>query len=116
MISLRELKKQYNKLLEDVKTEEFYTKIDLSNRLNCYVCKCGHITKTKDVDAGVTPFIHTCEKCGFIARSSFYQDIAPNQEPTQEWYRPTFEELSNDRKDDDYISYILQGGLTFKTI
>lgn len=116
MRSLRELEKQYKKLLNDVKTKEFYTKIDLLHRVNCYVCQCGHITKTRDVDAGVTPFIHRCEKCEGMARSTFYHDISPNQKPTQEWYRPTFKQLSNKRRDDNYLNHILQGGLDFKTI
>ncbi len=73
MISQREVKKRYNKLMNDVKTKDFY-KVDLTNRVNCYVCDCGHITKTKDIDSGVTPFTFTCEKCKGTAKSTFYND------------------------------------------
>jgi hypothetical protein len=76
-----EIKKAYAKLLEAVKNDKFYD-IDLSNRVNCYTCSCGHITKTIDVDAGVTPFMHFCEKCNKTATSSMYNDRAPDQKPT----------------------------------
>ena len=103
------IKKEYEILLESVKTNEFYTKIDLTNRVNCYSCKCGHITKTKDVDAGVTPFIKLCESCGDLAKSNFYRDIAPEKEPTIEWYRPTLDDLL--KMDNGSIDHVLQGGL-----
>lgn len=54
MLSQREVERQYNKLMQDVATSDYY-KIDLTNRVNNYVCtsvKCQHITKTQDVDAG----------------------------------------------------------------
>ena len=115
MQSRREIKRKYNKLLKDVETNEFY-KIDLTNRVNCYVCSCGHITKTKDVDAGVTPFMHTCEKCGQMARSTFYEDIVPEQQPTEEWYRPTLKEVLKMRKNEGMLDHILQGGLDVRRV
>ena len=109
-----EITKEYNKLLEDVKTNDFY-KIDLTNRVNCYTCqKCGHITKTKDIDAGVTPFMISCEKCKEVAYSSFYNDIAPTQEATIEWYRPSLEETIN--SEEVTLDHILQGGLDHRKI
>lgn len=110
MQSQREIERKYNKLLKDVETNDFY-KIDLTNRVNCYVCECGHITKTKDVDAGVTPFMHTCEKCGQMARSTFYKDIAPEQRATEEWFRPTLKQVLKMRKHEGMLDHILQGGL-----
>ncbi len=116
MLSQREVEQKYNRLLEDVKTKDFY-KIDLTNRVNCYTCQtCGHITKTKDVDAGVTPFMHTCESCGKTAYSSFYKDIAPHLQPTQEWYRPTLERVLKMRKNSGMLDHILQGGLDVRKI
>lgn len=85
-MSRREIERRYNKLMKDVETNEFYTKVDLTNRVNCYVCQtCKHVTKTIDVDAGVTPFVHRCGRCGQIAHSTFYRDIAPHLKPVQEW-------------------------------
>lgn len=105
-----EIKRQYERLLKDVETNDFY-KIDLTNRVNCYVCpNCGHVTKTKDVDSGVTPFMFKCERCGELATSTFYKDIIPNQKPTWEWYRPSLDALLYDKNDYD-LDHILQGGL-----
>lgn len=109
-----EIERKYKQLLEDVENNEFY-KVDLTNRVNCYVCSCGHITKTKDVDPGVTPFLHDCEKCGQMAKSTFYRDIAPQQQPTQEWYRPTLEEVL-EIKHDGLVDHILNGGLHLRKI
>ena len=75
------------------------------------MCKCGHITKTKDVDPGVTPFFHTCEKCGSMARSTFYTDIVPDKQPTEEWYRPTLEETLKMTDNPGLVDHILNGGL-----
>ena len=110
MISQRKVERKYKRLLKDVETDSFY-KIDLDNRINCYVCECSHITKTIDVDAGVTPFFHNCEKCGRMAKSTFYNDIAPDQQPTQEWYRPTLKEVMKMRKKESLLDHVLSGGL-----
>lgn len=118
MISVKEIIKKYNELLLKVKTEDFY-KIDLTNRVNCYRCStCHHITKTKDIDAGVTPFMFTCENCGETATSTFYTDIAHLQEPTIEWYRPSLKQVLKLRKKEDngMIDHILQGGLDDRKI
>lgn len=115
MKSQKQIKKEYNDLLKRVATDDYY-KIDLANRVNCYVCSCGHITKTKDIDAGVTPFMFTCENCGQYARSTFYQDIAPNKNPTFEWYRPTLKQVLKMRNKPDMISHIFNGGLDYRKI
>lgn len=115
MESRREVERQYQILISEVKNNDFY-KIDLTNRVNCYVCQCGHITKTKDVDAGVTPFMHTCEKCGLFAKSSFYKDIAPEQEPTQEWFRPTWAKILKLRSKPNVLEHVLRGGLLNRKI
>ena len=110
MISQREIQRKYAALLMDVATNDYY-KIDLINRVNCYKCTCSHITKTKDVDPGVTPFMHRCEKCGKKANSSFYVDIAPNQKPTEEWYRPSLKEVMKLRCDVFLLDHLFNGGL-----
>lgn len=115
MISQREVEKKYKELLLKVATHDYY-KIDLTNRVNCYSCGCGHITKTKDVDAGVTPFMHQCEKCENMATSSFYKDIAPQQLPTEEWYRPTLKQVLKMRTKEGMIEHILSGGLDVRKI
>lgn len=111
----KEIKRKYSKLLKDVATKDFY-KIDLTNRVNCYVCDCGHITKTKDIDAGVTPFYHNCESCGRYARSTFYKDIAPHKLPTEEWYRPTLEQVLKIRRNYGLLDHVLNGGLDVRKI
>jgi hypothetical protein len=115
MYTKKEIKKRYNKLLEDVRTKDFY-KINLTNRVNCYVCDCKHITKTRDIDAGVTPFLISCERCGGTARSTFYTDIAPEQQPTQEWYRPSLEQLLKIQENEAMLLHILKGGLDIRKI
>ena len=115
MISKKKLIRKYNILLEDVKTNDFYN-IDLKNRVNCYKCSCGHITKTIDIHAGVTPFMHNCENCSNMSYSTFYNDIAPHLSPTQEWYRPTLEELLKVRKNEALVEHILMGGLDVRII
>lgn len=114
-----EIEKKYNELLHDVKNDDFYD-IDLTNRVNCYQCSsfhCRHITKTKDVDAGVTPFMFSCEKCGETARSTMYQDVAPLQSPTIEWYRPSLSETIGFSKErPGLVEHILKGGLNDRKI
>ena len=115
MISQRQIQKKYAALLKDVATNDYY-KIDLTNRVNCYKCVCGHITKTKDIGPGVTPFMHRCEKCGKMANSSFYVDIAPQQKPTEEWYRPSLKEVMKLRSDIFLLDHIFNGGLNVRKI
>lgn len=115
MISIREIEKGYKKMLDIDELKGDVKK----NDVNCYTCECGHITKTIDVDKGVTPFMHQCEKCDSFAKSSFYNDIAPHIEPTQEWYRPTLEQVIKMRKNkfgQAMIDHILQGGLDVRNI
>ena len=50
-----------------------------------------------------------------MATSSFYRDIAPNQQPTFEWYRPTLEQVLQ-LKPDEMIEHILNGGLASRKI
>lgn len=118
MESQGEVTRKYHKLLDDVATKDFY-KIDLSNRVNCYTCsnpKCGHITKTKDVDAGVTPMFFECEVCGSRATSSMYRDIVPDKQPTIEWYRPNLAQVIKMRKKPNLLDHILSGGLDYRKI
>lgn len=118
MESVKSITKQYNKLLKDVDTNDYYTQIDLKNRVNCYVCaKCGHVTKTKDVDAGCTPFMHVCEKCNELAKSTMYKDIVQDKQPKQEWYRPTLKQvLKMRKKNNGMVEHILRGGLDIRPI
>ena len=105
-----------NKIKEKYEWVLDYYKNDNPNGINCYVCdKCGHITKTIDTAPGVTPFLHDCEVCGEFARSTFYKDIIPDQEPTQEWFRPTLEECY-EMECEACLEHILNGGLDVRTI
>lgn len=116
MKSKKKIEKAFKKLIDEVKTKKFYTDVDLTNRVNCYACARGHITKTKDVDSGCTPFMLTCEVCGGLAHSTCYNDIAKDQEPTIEWYRPTLEQLLKMREDPGMLEHVLNGGLDYRKI
>ena len=109
------IQKKYANLLRDVENNDFY-KTDLTNRVNCYQCSCGHITKTRDIDSGVTPFMFTCEECGDTATSTMYRDIAPHQQPTIEWYRPTMEQVLKMKNKPDLLGHILSGGLDYRKV
>ncbi len=116
MISQREVERKYMKLMHDVETNDFY-KVDLTKRVNCYTCqKCFNVTKTIDIDAGVTPFIIGCEICGSDCYSSFYNDTHRHINPTFEWYRPSLPETLKQRKNVNTIDHILQGGLLKRKI
>lgn len=116
MISQREIERRYNDLIKDVESKEFYTSIDLTNRVNCYICDDGHVTKTRDIDRGVTPMFHKCGLCRLSARSSFYKDIRPSMNPTQEWFRPTLKQVLKMRKNEGMLEHILSGGLDVRII
>lgn len=115
----KQITKRYNQLLKDVESKEYYTETDLTNRVNCYVCdNCKTITKTIDIDSGVTPFIHSCKNCGGMAKSTFYRDIEPRLKPTEEWYRPTLEQILKFNKKGNIamVDHILKGGLAVRKI
>jgi len=106
MISIRKVTKEYNRIKKILDDQEKRSKI------NCYKCSCRYITKTIDVDKGTTPFMHTCFKCGNMAQSTFYTDIAPEQKPVEEWYFPTLKEtLKMRKKQSDELEHVLMGGL-----
>jgi len=105
----REIARRYEHLLLSVKTKDYYTKVDLTNRVNCYTCRCGHITKVRDIDAGVTPMFFSCEKCNQTANSTGYHDIVPNQEPTQE-----LKEVL--KLKEGMLEHVLSGGLMIRKI
>lgn len=119
MISQREVERQYNKLMRDVATDDYYIKVNAESRVNCYICTskdCQHITKTKKLDPGVIPMMFDCEKCGCRAMSTYFKDYAPNQEPTIEWYRPTLIQVLKMRKRPMELEHILKGGLAYRQI
>ncbi len=108
---------RYAALIKEVATVDFY-KVDLTNRVNCYTCDvCNRITKTIDRDAGVTPMFHACENCRHPrARSSFYSDISPHLNPSQEWYRPTLDEVLKMKNESALVEHVLSGGLLVRGI
>lgn len=117
-ISIRQVERDYKTLMDKVKNDPYY-QIDLSNRVNCYTCvnkECGHITKTKDVDAGTTPMYFYCEMCNSRAVSSFYNDLAPDQKPSYEWYRPDFKRFKKVRGNHGIYNHLIAGGLEFRQI
>jgi len=105
-ISEREITRQYAKV-----------KIVLAepNRVNCYTCPNGHVTKTIDRHIGTTPMFNRCE-CGLQSTSSWYKDIAPDIEPTYEWFVPTLEQVKKYRKNPSMLDHIFAGGLDYRKI
>lgn len=115
MKSQREIKRQYAQLIIDVQTKEYYTSIDLTNRVNHYECvKCGYVTKTIDVDAGCTSMQIPCYRCQSAARSHFYEKLPIDKEPELEWYRPSQKETIKLRKKPHLLDHVLKGGLLLR--
>ena len=107
-ISKREVERQYNKML---KIESLQGDVE-PNRINNYVCNsCKTITKTIDLDKGVTPFMHSCKSCNETAISTFYEDIEPRLDVVEEWYRPSLKECLKLRNKPNVLDYVFQGGL-----
>ena len=112
-ISVREVTKKYNAMIEMMANEP-----ENDNLVNIYICSTGHKTVTKDVDKGVTPFMHECDECGKLAKSSMYQ-VRQDSFPTQEWYRPTLKQCLKMRKKENaeaLLDHIFQGGLEIRKI
>lgn len=108
MMSQRDIERKYKKL--EIKPAD-------PDRINCYVCsKCGCITKTIDIHYGVTPMFNSCTSCGSQSTSTWYRDIAPDQEPTHEWFVPTLKEIMKYRNNPSMIDHIFNGGLDFRKI
>ncbi len=116
-ISIREVSRRYFKLKHDLETSPFYISIDLTNRVNNYICTiCNYVTKTKDIDRGVTPMFHTCAHCKSRAASTMYRDTMPELEPIEEWYRPSFNEILKMRNKPEVLEHVLMGGLLNRKI
>ena len=103
---------EYVEMINEIIDE--YGTISPQDKINCYVCKCGCIIKTIEVNHGVAPGHFKCESCGSLAEHTNYNDVAPDASPTHEWYRPTFEELLNMRDDEEAVYFILLGGLCIR--
>lgn len=117
MKSQRQVEKDYQNLMRDVATKEFY-QIDLTNRRNTYVCdKNSHAIVTIDRHAGVTPMFILCPHCSGRAESKFYNGGIPGVEPSHEWYRPTLKDcLKMRNKNESLLDHVLNGGLVFREI
>lgn len=116
MESQREIERRYMRMLDAVRQAAPSTS---RTGINCYVCQnkdCGHVTKTIDVDRGTTPFIYNCEKCNAEAISTFYKDIAPEKEPSIEWFRPTLQQTQKYKSNPGMLDHILDGGLDDRKI
>ena len=108
----KDLKTQYQGLIERIQNN--YTEVNLENRTNCYICPTCGITKTKDIDKGVTPMVIMCPKCNKnFAKSTFYIDIDSSIPVTHEWYRPSLDEFL--KLDRDMQEHVLKGGLDYRS-
>ena len=111
---MKDLENEYQEMLK--RAQKGYSKINLENRTNCYICStCGSVTKTKDIDKGVTPMFITCQRCKKnMAHSSFYNDVAPFMTATYEWYRPSLKEFL--KSDKGTQQHVLNGGLIYRKV
>lgn len=105
---------EYNDMVNEVIEEHGI--LSPQNKINCYVCKCGCVTKTTEVAHGITPSVLKCESCGSLAEDTKYNDVAPDINPTHEWYRPSFEELLNMLNDEEMVQHILLCGLCIRKL
>ncbi len=116
MYTKSHLTKLWQNLLKKVATDDYY-KVDLTNRVNYYTCGNDHVTKTKDIDAGVTPMFIPCPVCNANSVSGMYGvDKFPEMEPSHEWFRPTLEQILKHRKSPNLLNHFLQGGLDYRKI
>ena len=123
MITKKEIIERYNECILAQEDEKVLG-------VNNYRCntECNHVTKTIDVDSGVTPFLISCEKCKADATSSFYDDLVPDQAPTFEWYRPSLDQVLAIRNEslslppaskghnESILEHILDGGLLSRSV
>lgn len=110
-VSIRSIERKYAKMLLD------YKDVDFKKKINNYVCTvCGVITKTVDINKGVTPFIARCKVCREEARSTFYKDLVPEENPTTEFYRPDLKETIKLRDKPSQLEHVLMGGLLTRKI
>ena len=110
MKSIKQTTREYNQIVKEHQGKPI--------GVNCYKCEvCDHVTKTIDIDLGVTPLVISCEACKKVqAKSTSYKDIVPEKEPTFEWYRPNIKEVLKLRKKSHMLNHILAGGLKFRKI
>jgi len=83
---------------------------------NIYVCeKCkGHIV-TVDRDAGVTPFMTSCDVttgCDGMMKSSMYRVFDQDMRADHEWYRPSAIEVLKPHTQ----YHVNQGGLLLRKV
>ena len=110
----KDITKRYKAMLRELPTAEID---DNTGKVNCYRCdKCHNVTKTIEREKGSTPMGIICPVCGDNAFSTFYQDIAPDKEPTFEWVRPTLEETLEMHNTPIQCNFVLAGGLVRKEI
>jgi len=111
MKSLRQIEREYNKMLSRHKEP---VRPDM---VNIYTCSNNHAIKTINVDNGVTPMLLTCAICQADAKSTFFIDTRPDLKITHEFYRPdliyTMKKL---RKNPNMLEHVLADGLMIRKI
>lgn len=60
------------------------------------------------------PMFNKCE-CGLQSTSSWYKDIAPDIEPTYEWFVPTLAEVKKYKRNFAMLD-LFNGGLDYRKI
>lgn len=116
-MSEKELRKEYDALLERLKSQPMYDGRDKG--VDVYVCKkCGKQFYTRYKDLGVTPFTIKCrnKECKelMVHENTVSEwEAMLNKVTVHNWVRPSFEWLNKQRKKDKYyvVEHVLQGGL-----
>lgn len=87
-------------------------------RINEYRCKRGHVTATRDLHEGTTPFMIGCKTdgCSEAAYSSFYR-VSGRLLPSHEFFRPTpAQTAAMDAQYGGYADHVAKGGLCLRKI
>lgn len=76
---------------------------------NGYLCGCGHLHVTLDLDDGVTPMFTRCPKCGGRAVSQWYR-IDQSLPVAGYWFKPkSTKGMSRAMRD-----HVANGGLDYR--
>lgn len=114
MISVKKLIAHYYKMKNEVEKND-----NLKTGITCFVCdRCQEAIKTELVDKGHVPSLLICNNCKGPMKNTNFEDIAPDYDPTWEWYMPTLKEFLKFRKLNkrQNLNWVGGGGLLMRSV
>lgn len=114
MMSVKKLTAHFFKMKHEMEENE-----NLTTGVTCFVCDtCQEAIKTELVDKGITPTSLICNNCKGPMKNTNGEDIAPDYDPTWEWYRPTLKEYLKFRKLNkrQNLNWVGSGGLLMRSV